>query len=219
MIGNAVDYDKRYKSNFPIFPAKFDWDLKRYLSLIPGKEVLDLGVGQGRNSIPLAELGFNVTGVDYSSKCLEICKNTCSKLNLIQSDIRTFNIEKNKYDLISSRCVLHFFHKNDTSEIIKNIKDGLKTNGLVYIYVFSVEDPKLIKHSMSPDFEVLENNILHNKINDTYVSFFTKEEILELFSDFKTISISSEYSLDVGRDVPSYFGIIKYVGQNLNNTN
>lgn len=219
MIGNAVDYDKRYKSNFPIFPAKFDWDLKRYLSLIPGKEVLDLGVGQGRNSIPLAELGFNVTGVDYSSKCLEICKNTCSKLNLIQSDIRTFNIEKNKYDLISSRCVLHFFHKNDTSEIIKNIKDGLKTNGLVYIYVFSVEDPKLIKHSMSPDFEVLENNILHNKINDTYVSFFTKEEILELFSDFKTISISSEYSLDVGRDVPSYFGIIKYVGQKLNDTN
>ncbi len=219
MIGNAIDYDKRYKSNFPIFPAKFDWDLKRYLSLIPGKEVLDLGIGQGRNSIPLAELGFNVTGVDYSSKCLEICKNTCSKLNLIQSDIRTFNIEKNKYDLISSRCVLHFFHKNDTSEVIKNIKDGLKTNGLVYIYVFSVEDPKLIKHSMSPDFEVLENNILHNKINDTYVSFFTKEEILELFSDFKTISISSEYSLDVGRDVPSYFGIIKYVGQKLNNTN
>lgn len=219
MIGNAIDYDKRYKSNFPIFPAKFDWDLKRYLSLIPGKEVLDLGIGQGRNSIPLAELGFNVTGVDYSSKCLEICKNACSKLNLIQSDIRTFNIEKNKYDLISSRCVLHFFHKNDTSEVIKNIKDGLKTNGLVYIYVFSVEDPKLIKHSMSPDFEVLENNILHNKINDTYVSFFTKEEILELFSDFKTISISSEYSLDVGRDVPSYFGIIKYVGQKLNTTN
>lgn len=29
MIGNAIDYDKRYKSNFPIFPAKFDWDLKR----------------------------------------------------------------------------------------------------------------------------------------------------------------------------------------------
>ena len=217
MIGNAVDYDKRYKSNFPVFPAKFDWDLKRYLSLIPGKEVLDLGIGQGRNSIPLVELGFNVTGVDYSYKCLEICKNTCSQLNLIQSDIRTFNIEENKYDLISSRCVLHFFHKSDTSEVIKNIKNGLKIGGLVYIYVFSIEDPKLIKRSISPDFEVLENNILHNKINDTYVSFFTKEEVLELFDDFETISISSEYSLDLERDVPDYFGIIKYVGRKVNN--
>ena len=75
MIGNPVNYDKKYKGEFPIHPAKLDWDLKRYLKLIPGKEVLDLGIGQGRNSIPLVELGYNVTGVDYSTKCLEICKN------------------------------------------------------------------------------------------------------------------------------------------------
>ena len=140
MIGNPVNYDKKYKGEFPIHPAKLDWDLKRYLNLIPGKEVLDLGIGQGRNSIPLVELGYNVTGIDYSTKCLEICKNNCPELNLIQSDIRTFPIEKNKYDLISSRCVLHFFHKEDTYKTIKTIKDGLKENGLVYIHVFSLED-------------------------------------------------------------------------------
>ena len=89
MIGNPVDYDKKFKENFPKFPAKLDLELKRYLNLVPGKEVLDLGIGQGRNSIPLTELGFNITGVDYSTKCLEICKNTCKKLNLVQSDIRT----------------------------------------------------------------------------------------------------------------------------------
>ena len=94
MIGSPVNYDKKYKGEFPIHPAKLDWDLKRYLNLKPGKEVLDLGIGQGRNSIPLVELGYNVTGVDYSTKCLEICKNNCPELNLIQSDIRTFPIEK-----------------------------------------------------------------------------------------------------------------------------
>lgn len=159
MIVNPVNYDKKYKGEFPIHPAKLDWDLKRYLKLIPGKEVLDLGIGQGRNSIPLVELGYNVTGVDYSTKCLEICKNNCPELNLIQSDIRTFPIEKNKYDLISSRCVLHFFHKEDTYKTIKTIKDALKENGLVYIHVFSLEDPKLLKHTNSQDYEVLENNI------------------------------------------------------------
>lgn len=215
MIGNPVNYDKKYKGEFPIHPAKLDWDLKRYLKLIPGKEVLDLGIGQGRNSIPLVELGYNVTGVDYSTKCLEICKNNCPELNLIHSDIRTFPIEKNKYDLISSRCVLHFFHKEDTYKTIKTIKDGLKENGLVYIHVFSLEDPKLLKHTNSQDYEVLENNILHNTINDTYVSFFTKQEILELFSDFKTISIAEEYCLDLGRDIPHYSGIIKYIGQKI----
>lgn len=216
MIGNPVDYDKKFNdNNFPIFPPKFDYELKRYLNLLNGKEVLDLGIGQGRNSIFLANLGFNVTGVDYSNKCLEICRNACDKLNLIQSDIRTFPIEKNKYDLILSRCVLHFFHKNDTHQIINNIKNNIKANGLVYIYVFSIDDPRYKKHTNSPNFEILDNNILHNIIDDTYVSFFTKDEILDLFSDFKTIYISQEYSLEQKQDSSQYAGIIKYIGQKI----
>lgn len=215
MIGNPVDYDKKFKEDFPIFPAKFDSELKRYLNLVPGKEVLDLGIGQGRNSIPLSELDFKVTGVDYSTKCLEICKQSCPKLNLIKSDIRNFNIEKDKYDLIISRFVLHFLHKADSYQIIKNIKDNIKYKGLVYIHVFSLEDPKYIRHSTSSDFEILDNNILHNKINDTYVSFFTKEEVLKLFNDFKTILISEEYCLDQGGETPHYAGVIKYIGQKI----
>lgn len=215
MIGNPVDYDKKFKENFPKFPAKLDLELKRYLNLVPGKEVLDLGIGQGRNSIPLAELGFNVTGVDYSTKCLEICKNTCNKLNLVKSDIRTFDIEKDKYDMILSGYVLHFLHKNDSYQIIKNIKNNLKNNGIVYISVFSLEDPKFSKHSTSSDFEILDNNILHNKVNDTYVSFFSKDEVLNLFSDFKTIFVSEEYCLEQNVETPRYAGVVKYIGQKL----
>ncbi len=195
--------------------AKLDWDLKRYLNLLSGKEVLDLGIGQGTNSIPLAKLGYSVTGVDFSYKNLERCKELCQELNLARANIRDFEIEKDKYDLISSRCVLHFFHKDDMHEIVHNIKENLKTNGLVYISVFSEEDPKLQKCTNSDNFEVLENNIFHNIVNDTFVNFFTKNEILDLFSDFQTISISEEYFLDQGGDIPYYSGIIKYVGQKI----
>lgn len=215
MIGNPVDYDKKFKENFPKFPAKLDIELKRYLNLVPGKEVLDLGIGQGRNSIPLAELGFNVTGVDYSTKCLEICKNTCNKLNLVQSDIRTFDIKKDKFDMILSGYVLHFLHKNDSYQIIKNIKNNIKDHGIVYISVFSLEDPRFNKHSTSSDFEILDNNILHNIVNDTYVSFFSKDEVLNLFSDFKTIFVSEEYCLEQNIETPRYAGVIKYIGQKL----
>lgn len=215
MIGNPVDYDKKFKENFPKFPAKLDLELKRYLNLVPGKEVLDLGIGQGRNSIPLTELGFNITGVDYSTKCLEICKNTCNKLNLVKSDIRTFDIEKDKHDMILSGYVLHFLHKNDSYQIIKNIKNNLKNNGIVYISVFSLEDPRFNKPSTSSDFEILDNIILHNKVNDTYVSFFSKDEVLNLFSDFKTIFVSEEYCLEQNVETPHYAGVIKYIGQKL----
>ena len=46
MIGNPVDYDKKYKGEFPKFLSKMDFELKKYLKLIDGKEVLDLGHGE-----------------------------------------------------------------------------------------------------------------------------------------------------------------------------
>ena len=112
-----------------------------------------------------------------------------------------------------SRCVLHFFHKDDCYEIIKNIKENLKADGIVYILVFSTEDPKYKKCTDLSKFEKLENNIFYNTENDTYVSFFTKEEIQNLFNDFETISISEEYFLDLGGLEPHYSGVIKYIGR------
>lgn len=134
---------------------------------------------------------------------------------MVQSDIRTFDIEKDKYDMILSGYVLHFLHKNDSYKIIENIKNNIKNNGIVYISVFSLEDPRFIKHSTSSNFEILDNNILHNKIDDTYVSFFSKEEILSLFRDFKTLLISDSYYLEQKRQTPQYDGVIKYIGQKL----
>ena len=92
------------------------------------------------------------------------------------------------------------------------IKDNLKNNSLIYINVFSIEDPMFKKHLSSDNFELLDNNVFHNKVNDTYISFYTKDEILDTFSDLKTVYISHEYSLDFGHGEPHYHGVIKYIG-------
>lgn len=44
--------------------------LERALDLRPGMRVLDLGCGQGRHAIPLAERGYEVTGLDLSATML-----------------------------------------------------------------------------------------------------------------------------------------------------
>ena len=49
----------------------------------------------------------------------------------------------------------------------------------------------------------------------TTVKLAQSNEILDLFSDFKTISIAEEYCLDLGGDTPHYSGIIKYIGQKI----
>lgn len=216
MKGNAINYDNYYTNPSPIWgKSKIDIELKKFLKLLDGKDVLDLGIGEGNNSIPLAELGYNVTGIDYSEKALEICKKSSSNIRLIHDDIRNFNIETNKYDLIMSRNVLHFLHKDDVLNIINNIKFGLKKSGLVYISLFSTEDPSLSFKLNPPHFDVIENNIFYDKATNTYISHFTKDEVLQLFCDFTTVLISDEYIMDLAHGNPHYHGLIKYIGQKL----
>ena len=216
MIGNPVDYNKKYIKNSPLWSSPtLDNELTQYLELLKGRNILDLGIGEGQNSIALSKLGYNVTGVDCSSKALDICRSNCNNIELIEEDIRNFYIQTNKYDLIISRFVLHFLHKNDVFSIIKNIKNNIKTNGLVYISVFSTNDPGLkFKHN-SPDFDTLENNVFHKISDNTYSSYFSKDEILNLFSGFNTILISDEYSIDLSHGTPHYHGIIKYIGDKI----
>ena len=51
MIGNPINYDKKQTDKLPNTQAKIAPELRRYMKLIEGKEVLDLGIGQGQNSI------------------------------------------------------------------------------------------------------------------------------------------------------------------------
>lgn len=176
-------------------------ELRKYIKLLNGKEVLDLGVGKGYNSVLLSNFGFNVTGVDISNESLKYIEENfdCANLTLINKDVREFEIEKNKYDLILSSNVLHFMPKEDFLKIIKKIKENLKEDGLIYISVFSKEDPS---SKLNKDFK-----------ENTCISYFSKEEILDIFSDFTTILISDEYSLDLVHGNPHYHGMIKYVGK------
>lgn len=212
MIGNPVDYDKKFKDDFPKLSFGLDPILKRYLDFVPGKNVLDLGIGYGRNSIPLQNMGFSVTGVDYSHNSIDMCKKICSEINLIQSDIRSFDIQPNKFDLILSRCVLHFLHKDDAFSIMNSMKDNVKENGLVYLNVFSASDFRREKCQALENFEYLEDNVFHNLLDDFYMSFYTKDEILGVFDGFRTLFVSDESFLDVERDVPCFCGVIKYIG-------
>lgn len=216
MIGNFINYDKKYENSKNIWGKYFlDNSLKQYLNLITGKEVLDLGIGEGNNSILLHKLGYSITGVDSSLKALKVCEQQCKDIFLVNSDIRLFHIEKDYYDLITSRFVLQFIHKNDAISIINDIKNKVKNNGLVYISVFSLNDNSINLTKNNVDFDELPNNIFYNKTKNTYHSFYSKDEVLEYFKGFKTILISEEYFLDQSHGSPHYHGIIKYIGQKL----
>lgn len=69
--------------NFDLMPF---WN--SFISHLPGKRIIDLGCGAGRDVRYFAERGFSVMGVDLSEQLINHAKNVCPTARFIQADIR-----------------------------------------------------------------------------------------------------------------------------------
>ena len=96
--------------------------------------VLDLGCGEGRKSLRFARKGIKVIGVDKRPLQIEQ-----ENFNFIQENIRDFEF-KEKYDLIITSMVLHFFDKETAKGIINKIQENISDKGYHFIMGMSNED-------------------------------------------------------------------------------
>src|SRR3989344_3305357 len=137
-------FDEKYKSEKCLWGKEPIKSVKSILKYKNSGDVLDMGVGEGRNSIFLAKQGFNVTGVDISKEAIEKFKRIADGENLkvegIREDIRNFKFNK-KYDVIISATTLHFLDEKSIKKIIEKMKAHTKLNGINLITVFTEENP------------------------------------------------------------------------------
>jgi len=113
--------------------------LTDYLNLNKGDHILDLACGKGRHSIYLNSLGYIVTGVDLSENSIaEANKFSNKTLHFRVHDMRNTFI--NKYDAILNLFTSFGYFEDDNEDIkvLKNIKNGLKPNGIAVIDYLNV---------------------------------------------------------------------------------
>jgi 2-polyprenyl-3-methyl-5-hydroxy-6-metoxy-1,4-benzoquinol methylase len=189
--------------------------LVEYASLVPEGKVLDLGMGEGGNALFFAKRGYDVHGVDISatavSRALEHARASSLHLNGEVADITDLTFQPNSYSLIIAAMVLQFFTKAVSEQIIERIRTGLKPSGIVFIAVFSTEDPSYerLRHSTV----ATEPTTFYVQKWESYVHYFTRDEILEQFATFNLIYSAQIKQLDLTHDEPHYHGIIVYIGQ------
>ena len=111
-------------------------------------KILDIGCGGGLLCEPLNKLGAIVTGIDPSSKNIEIAKLHSKKMNLkikyMQCSPENLNF-KGKFDVILNMEVIE--HVSDINLFIKNCASLIKKNGIMFVatinknlksYVFAI---------------------------------------------------------------------------------
>jgi tellurite methyltransferase len=106
-------------------------------NLAPGK-ALDLACGTGRNSLWLAENGWEVTAVDGAPAAIEILQTRAAerrlKINAFVADLEKgeFVIERSRWDLIT---ICYYLQRN----IFEPAKRGLVPGGLLISIVHITE--------------------------------------------------------------------------------
>jgi tellurite methyltransferase len=106
----------------------------------PTIKLLDLGCGNGRDSLFFANNGAEVLAVDISEQALSSLKQSNPNISTQLQNFEYLNLPKNSFDIIYAHLSLHYFNTDKTLEIFNTVKSALKPGGVFFIKVKSIQD-------------------------------------------------------------------------------
>ncbi|MCF6287722.1 MAG: class I SAM-dependent methyltransferase [Proteobacteria bacterium] len=157
---NKEYWDKFYQSNFKHTPSQF---CVCVLTEIPDNVViLELGSGNGRDSLYFASQGYQTIALDLSSQAIESCNKASVERNIehvtfIQADLsklkdvnKAVSIARSKAAnakiVFYSRFVMHSLDDAQEIEFLNNLSTYMQADELIYFEFRSKEDAKLDKY-------------------------------------------------------------------------
>jgi len=154
-------FDQKYRDTPNVFGNRPMPILEKALEYMSEGSALDLGVGNGRNTLYLLSKNFSVTGVDMSKEGIELIKSRVpedSKLKLVISDVLDFKTDE-KFDLICAIGLLHFLDNENISKLITKMKKMTKSNGVNVIAARMIQNlrqdlPHIFKHNELKDYYI-----------------------------------------------------------------
>ena len=136
------------------------------------KTFLELGCGNGRDSLYFASNGLDVTAVDSSNIAIDNLKKTSNSCNFLCDDfVESDELYRNKYDICYSRFTIHAIDLESEKKLISNVYNALNGNGIFCVEVRSIFDPLYgLGENVGPD-EYFYNN--------HYRRFLRKNDFIE----------------------------------------
>ena len=131
----------------------FTKELMEFIKLPSNSKILDLACGEGRHSINLNKMGYDVTGVDLSVKNIK----NASKYESENLKFKIHDMRKpfgQKFDLVVNlfTSFAYFDDFKDNLKTLDSIKSSLKKNGLAVIDFLNIK--------------YLKNNLIHKNTEE-----------------------------------------------------
>ena len=95
-------------------------------------KVLDAGCGTGRDIEYLTEIGLDVKGIDLAEGMIQHAKKN-KKGKFQKMDVRDLEFNNEEFEGIWCNTVIHFFPKEEMSEVLDEFKRTVKPGGTLYV--------------------------------------------------------------------------------------
>ncbi|HSH04005.1 MAG TPA: class I SAM-dependent methyltransferase [Anaerolineae bacterium] len=181
-----TSYDKQYQIEQNLFGTPYP-EFETFVSqhAKPSGTALDLGCGQGRDALMLAQYGYTVTGVDSSSvgidQMLERAKAKGLAVNGIVADFYEYELTQT-FDAIVLDSILHFGKADKAKELalLDRVAMHVRENGYLFLFV----------HQSRTKERVLKNWFNSQKsyfelVQDGYIDYVYHEKVTGFQSAFQ----------------------------------
>ena len=134
-------------------PFKPDLLTKRALGYIKSNErLLDIGCGEGADSVFFAKHGFEVVAIDNDRSSLnrfEAYKkdHNLSNISVKNCDVINYDYPENCYDVVNCILVGCCMRRSEFERMLISIKQTIKPNGIIIMSLRNYLDPEFVEYS------------------------------------------------------------------------
>lgn len=175
------------KTHFEPFWVK---EFEFYKKIVPGKKVLDIGCGAGRDAIVFVKHKFDYFGIDASEGMLKVAKKRVRNGRFKKMDFYKLNFLTNSFDGTWAAASLLHTPKNRIRRVLKGIKRILKPGGISF---FSFKEKKKNSKEGLIPYE-------RNPGTFRYWSYYTKKEFEGILKSVGFKMIKFMKHIEKGKD-------------------
>jgi len=194
---NETSLKKKYGFEFPFKPDPLVRKALRYIAGARGR-LLDIGCGEGADSVFFADKGFHVTAIDRNETYLKRFRayrsdRKLKSITIRRSDAVTHSYPQNGYAVVSCILVLCCMKRTEFEKMLVRVKRSIKPGGIVIMSSRNYLDPELKEYASTG--KMVEPNTFRSKEDCCrFVYFIEKNRLREMFSDFDVLYYFEGYA-------------------------
>ncbi|NCO11234.1 hypothetical protein CO038_01900 [Candidatus Pacearchaeota archaeon CG_4_9_14_0_2_um_filter_39_13] len=153
-------------------------EFHRFIDILKGERILDLGCGGGDHSLWFKDNKFEVTAVDLSEEMINLAK--AKGVDAMIMDIEDLQFDKNSFDGVWAVTSLLHVPKNRMKNVSEKLSEILNPEGILFVVLKKGDNECFIEDTD----DTSSRDFLKGAGTKRYFVHYQKDEFLDYMKDY-----------------------------------